>query len=72
MATFLDGTLMLQESRSQCHSDMMNQLNVLSTLHQLMSQSAYTETQSKAPKSKQCRCRSTVARENSLERQEPR
>ena len=32
----------------------------------------YTETQPKTPNSKQCRCRSTVARKNSLERQEPR
>ena len=31
-----------------------------------------TETQPKAPNSKQCRCRSTVARKNSLERPEPR
>ena len=35
-----------------------------------MSQSAYTELQPKTPNSKQCR--STVARKNSLERQEPR
>jgi hypothetical protein len=32
----------------------------------------YTETQPKSPISKQCRCRSTVARKNSLESQEPR
>ena len=32
----------------------------------------YTETQPKTPNSKQCRCRSTVARKHSLERQEPR
>uniref|UniRef100_A0A4W5LC80 Lipocalin/cytosolic fatty-acid binding domain-containing protein n=1 Tax=Hucho hucho TaxID=62062 RepID=A0A4W5LC80_9TELE len=32
----------------------------------------YTDTQPKTPNSKQCRCRSTVARKNSLERQEPR
>ena len=31
-----------------------------------------TETQPKTPNSKQCRCRSTVARKNSLERPEPR
>jgi hypothetical protein len=31
-----------------------------------------TETQPKTPNSKQCRCRSTVARKNSPERQEPR
>ena len=31
-----------------------------------------TETQLKTPNSKQCRCRSTVARKNSLERPEPR
>ena len=31
-----------------------------------------TETQPKTPNSKQCRCRSMVARENSLERPEPR
>jgi hypothetical protein len=31
-----------------------------------------TETQPKTPNSKQCRCRSTVARKNSLERSEPR
>ena len=37
-----------------------------------MSQSAYTETQPKTPKRKECRCRSTVARKNSLERHEPR
>ena len=37
-----------------------------------MSQSAYTETQPKAPNSKLCICRSTVARNNSVERQEPR
>ena len=30
-----------------------------------------TETQPKTPNSKQCRCRSTVARKNYLERQEP-
>ena len=29
---------------------------------------AYTETQLKTPKSKQCRCRSTVAGENPLQR----
>ena len=33
---------------------------------------SYTETQPKSPNSKQSRCRSTVARKNSLERQEPR
>ena len=33
---------------------------------------ACTETQPKTPNSKQCRCRSTVARKNSLERPEPR
>ena len=38
--------------------------------HQLMSQS--TETQPKTPSSKHCRCRSTVAGKNSLERTEPR
>ena len=32
----------------------------------------YTETQPKTPNSKQCSCRSTVARKNSLERQKPR
>ena len=32
----------------------------------------YTETQPKIPNSKQCRCRSTVARKTSLERQEHR
>ena len=32
----------------------------------------YTETQPKTPNSKQCRCRSTVARKISLKRQEPR
>ena len=32
----------------------------------------YTETQPKTTNSKQCRCRSTVARKNSIERQEPR
>ena len=37
-----------------------------------MSQSACTETQPKTPNSKQCRCRSTGARKNSLERPEPR
>ena len=31
-----------------------------------------TETQPKTPNSKQCRCRSTVARKNSLERPKPR
>jgi hypothetical protein len=31
-----------------------------------------TETQPKTPKRKQCRCRSTVARKNSLERPKPR
>ena len=31
-----------------------------------------TETQPKTPNSKQCRCRSTVARKNSLEGPEPR
>jgi hypothetical protein len=31
-----------------------------------------TETQPKTPNSKQCRCRTTVARKNSLERPEPR
>jgi hypothetical protein len=31
-----------------------------------------TEAQSKIPISKQCRCRSTVARKNSVERPEPR
>ena len=31
-----------------------------------------TETKPKTPNSKQCRCRSTVARKNSLERPEPR
>ena len=31
-----------------------------------------SETQPKTSNSKQCRCRSTVARKNSLERQEPR
>jgi hypothetical protein len=31
-----------------------------------------TETQLKTPNSKQCRCRSRVARKNSLERSEPR
>ena len=40
-------------------------------LHQQMSQSAFTETQPKTQNSKQCRCRSTVARKNSLERLEP-
>ena len=34
-----------------------------------MSQSADTETQPKNPNSTQCRCRSKVARKNSLERQ---
>ena len=32
----------------------------------------FTETQSKIPNSKQCRCKSTVARKDSLGRQEPR
>ena len=32
----------------------------------------YTETQTSTPNSKQCRCRSTVARKNSLERPKPR
>ncbi|CDQ91927.1 unnamed protein product [Oncorhynchus mykiss] len=40
-------------------------------LHQQISQCC-TETQPRTPNSKQCTCRSTVARENSLERQEPR
>ena len=40
-------------------------------LHQQMSASAYTETQPKTPKSKQCRCRRRMAGRNSLERQEP-
>jgi hypothetical protein len=31
-----------------------------------------TETQAKTPNSRKCRCRSTVARKNSLERAEPR
>jgi hypothetical protein len=31
-----------------------------------------TETQPKTPNGKQCRCRSTVARKNSLERPKPR
>ena len=31
-----------------------------------------TETQPKTPNSKQCRCKSTVARKNSLERPKPR
>ena len=31
-----------------------------------------TETQPKTPNSKQCRCRSTVARKNSIERPQPR
>jgi hypothetical protein len=31
-----------------------------------------TETQPKTPNSKQCRCRSTVARKNSIERPKPR
>ena len=34
--------------------------------------SPYTETQPKIPNSKQCRSRSTVARKNSLEKQETR
>jgi hypothetical protein len=33
---------------------------------------SYTETHSKIPHSKQCRCRSSVARKNSIKRQEPR
>ena len=32
----------------------------------------YTETKPKTPNSKQCRCRSTVARKKTLERHEPR
>ena len=40
-------------------------------LHQPMSPCC-TETQPKTPNSKQCRCRSTVARKNSIERQELR
>lgn len=37
-----------------------------------MSLSAYTEIQPKTSNGKQCRCRSVVARKQSLERQEPR
>jgi hypothetical protein len=49
-----------------------DQSNVLikPLLHQQMSQCAYIETQPKTPMSTQCRCRSTVARKNSLGRQE--
>jgi hypothetical protein len=37
-----------------------------------MSQNAYSDTQLKTSNSMQCRFRSTVARKNSLEKQEPR
>ena len=52
----------------------LNQSNVFikAFLHQLMSQSAVQKPSLKTPNSKQCRCRSTVARKNSLERPKPR
>ena len=62
---------MLQNLQNACHHDMSLYLSI----NQITSANVtkcYAETQPKTPNSKQCRCRSTVAMKNSLERKEPR
>jgi hypothetical protein len=58
------GALRLNDSLSvQSINQSINQLNVFIKpfLHQHLSESAVQKTQPKTPKSKQCRCRTTVA-----------